>query len=264
MVLRLLKKYYFFILFVFIFYLFQNLYVYAENDISFFIKINNDYINFYSKDNILPFSSAFLIGGVFANTNIDENIKNKFQENLRNKQTDEVSKYVKILGDGKYIFPIVILASSLSYMDEELVVSKWGGVTFRTYITGLLPMVLMQRVTGASRPDEDRDKISHWKFWSDENGVSGHAFVGAVPFLTMAKMADNNAAKAVFYLASTATAWSRINDNAHYFSQTMLGWYMAYKSVDAVFKTDDEKDGQITFCPIVGDEFYGISCSFHF
>lgn len=264
MISRSLKKYCFFYSFLFVFYFFQILYAYAENDTSFFTKVKKDYANFYSKDNFFSLGSAFLAGGICANTKIDENIKYEFQENLRSKQTDEVSKYIKILGDGKYIFPVVILAGSLSYMDRELVVSKWGGVTLRSYITGLLPMVFMQRVTGASRPDEDIDKLSHWKFWSDENGVSGHAFVGAVPFLTMAKMADNNAAKSVFYLASTAVAWSRINDNAHYFSQTMLGWYMAYESVDAVFQTDDEREGKISFFPIVGDETYGLACSFRF
>lgn len=127
MISRSLKKYCFFYSFLFVFYFFQILYAYAENDTSFFTKVKKDYANFYSKDNFFSLGSAFLAGGICANTKIDENIKYEFQENLRSKQTDEVSKYIKILGDGKYIFPVVILAGSLSYMDRELVVSKWGG-----------------------------------------------------------------------------------------------------------------------------------------
>ncbi len=267
MIFTFLKKRFFYIFFIFtafFFFFVQNIFAYVANEKSLFEKIKSDYTHYYSKENILPFTTAFSVGAICANTKIDENIKTVFQDKLRSEKADEFSKYVKFLGDGKYVFPVALLASSLSLMDKELIIAKWGGVTLRSYIVGLLPMVLMQRVTGASRPDEDRDKTSHWRFVSDENGVSGHAFVGAVPFLTMAKMTDNKFAKTGFYLASTATAWSRINDNAHYFSQTLLGWYMAYKSVDAVFQTEDEQTDEIVFFPIIGKETYGFACSFRF
>ena len=63
----------------------------------------------------------------------------------------------------------------------------------------------------------------------------------AVPFLTIARMnEENKPVKYLALLASTFTAWSRINDNAHYFSQAALGWYLAYESVDAVFDADEK------------------------
>ena len=43
-------------------------------------------------------------------------------------------------------------------------------------------MLLMQRVTGASRAGES-DSGSHWRPFHDSNGVSGHAFMGAVLLL---------------------------------------------------------------------------------
>jgi len=88
--------------------------------------------------------------------------------------------------------------------------------------------------------------------------VSGHAFVGAVPFLTLAKMAENQKPLQVLaYALSVLTAWSRVNDNAHYTSQAILGWYMAYESVDAVF-TRSTGDTGVTVSGGVLSQAYGV------
>lgn len=99
-------------------------------------------------------------------------------------------------------------------------------------------MLFLQNAIGASRPKEDD---SNWRPFNDNNGVSGHSFMGAVPFITAAKMADNTYLKYFFYLGSMLTGWSRINDNSHYFSQAALGWWMAYLAADCGEKGDAEK-----------------------
>ncbi len=68
----------------------------------------------------------------------------------------------------------------------------FGGVyASRAYLVGAPAMLLMQNVTGGSRPEE-MDHGSKWDPFHDDNGVSGHAFMGAVPFLTLANMYDDN------------------------------------------------------------------------
>ena len=42
--------------------------------------------------------------------------------------------------------------------------------------------------TGASRPADGQG--SHWHMFNDNNGVSGHAFIGAIPFLAAAEMVE--------------------------------------------------------------------------
>jgi membrane-associated phospholipid phosphatase len=71
--------------------------------------------------------------------------------------------------------------------------------------------------------------------------VSGHAFIGAVPFITAAQMTDKIWAKGLFYTLSTIPGWSRVNDNAHYLSQVLLGWYLGYLSVRSVSATEGLK-----------------------
>ena len=64
--------------------------------------------------------------------------------------------------------------------------------------------------------------------------------MSAVPFITAAKMVDDPLLKAALYVGSGLTGWSRINDNDHYLSQVLMGWFLAYLSVEAVLDTDDQ------------------------
>jgi hypothetical protein len=86
-------------------------------------------------------------------------------------------------------------------------------------------------VTGGSRPSEGE---SYWRPFNGDNGVSGHAFLGGVPFLTAARMTDDPYIKGALYFFSALPALSRINDDKHYASQAFLGWYLAWLSVRAV------------------------------
>jgi hypothetical protein len=52
--------------------------------------------------------------------------------------------------------------------------------------------------------------------------------------LTAAKMTDNPFLKYPLYVGSTLTGLSRINDNKHYFSQAVLGWWIAFLAVNSV------------------------------
>jgi membrane-associated phospholipid phosphatase len=79
---------------------------------------------------------------------------------------------------------------------------------------------------------------SYWQPFRHANAVSGHAFMGAVPFITAAQMTDRPCVKGLLYALSGFTAWSRVNDDAHYLSQVLLGWYVAYLSVRAVSTTE--------------------------
>jgi hypothetical protein len=107
--------------------------------------------------------------------------------------------------------------------------------------------------TGASRPSEDVG--SQWHFFNDNNGVSGHAFVGAVPFLAAADMVESPLLKGTLYVCSTFVGFSRMTDDAHYPSQVFLGWYLAWASARAVDATELEFAGmELKVMPLpIGD-----------
>ncbi len=229
----------------------------ALEEISIGTKIANDYSNFYSTDRLTRMGIGFLSMGVIANSKMDENLQNWYQDKVRSNKTDRYSKTAKLFGEGAYLLPISILASSARYLDSDSKIGNWGLNSARAYTVGLPTMWMMQKLTGASRPNESNG--SKWRPLNDNNGVSGHAFVGAVPFLTLARMNDNKFIKYASYAASSLAAWSRVNDNRHYTNQAILGWQMAYESVGSVFDTNNNKATKISFIPLIGNEYYGIN-----
>jgi hypothetical protein len=51
-------------------------------------------------------------------------------------------------------------------------------------------------------------------------------------------MTDSPLWKTAFYAGSTLPGISRINDDAHYASQAVLGWWLAYLAASAVDRTE--------------------------
>ena len=234
--------------------------------------VADDYSAYYSKDRLTRLGIAFGLGAVAANSNIDMNLRNAYQDKTRNAQTNSwssdrttsLSFNAKFFGEGKYMIPVALLAASVNTFNTDTAVGSWGANTSRAFIVGLPPMWAMQFVTGAARPSHYAPEGSAWQPFNDKgyaHGVSGHSFVGAVPFITIAYMnQDNPYIKYPAYLASAAAGWSRINDDAHFPSQVVLGWYMAFEAVDTVFENNQKKKG-LTIAPMVGFDGFGLTAS---
>ena len=119
---------------------------------------------------------------------------------------------------------------------------EWAQKSFRATVVGGPALLFLAAATGGDRPTEGD---SNWGAYQNFHGVSGHAYFGAVPFITAAKMSENPYQKAIFYGLSTFTGLSRINDDKHYFSQSALGWYIAYLSCAVVEKGNDRREGRV-------------------
>jgi membrane-associated phospholipid phosphatase len=87
--------------------------------------------------------------------------------------------------------------------------------------------------------------------------VSGHTFIGAVPFLVAAKRADGFLLKSAYFVGSGLAGYSRINDDAHYLSQVILGWSIAYLSVAATQLTE-RSHLQYRLVPLTIDGLLGV------
>jgi membrane-associated phospholipid phosphatase len=150
------------------------------------------------------------------------------------------------------------------FPDTEMtrVTGKWGERAIRGFIVGAPPVTILQQLTGGSRPTETNEG-SEWQPLQDNNGVSGHAFMGSLPFITAAKMTDDRALKFLFYAGSALTPLSRVNDKAHYPSQVALGWWMAYLAASAIHATD-EPDARWRFFPYSTGEGSGLLAEYRY
>lgn len=208
-------------------------------------RLLRDQCNFYSPDSLIVIGAGLGVGAVIANTSADESIQRHLQSSLRNANSDDWLESLhanKELGDGRYTLPVFAGAWLLGNLLPEYEFSRrtatWGERTLRGFVVGAPPVLVLQHLTGGSRPGE-MSSGSHWEPFQDNNGVSGHAFMGALPFITAAKMSDKLVWKAGFYAASTLAPLSRAADRAHYPSQVALGWGLAFMAATAVHGTDN-------------------------
>lgn len=207
--------------------------------------VNSDHFNFYTPQRLGALAVGTGFAAALANTPADQEMANLVQRDMRTNGTDSLSRCVKPLGDGLYTIPVFLAAGLLGESTDCAafdIVGEWGERCWRSTLVGAPPMLGMQLVTGASRPGETAHS-SYWAPFQDNNGVSGHSFMGAIPFLCAAQMADDPWLKGSFYAGSTVVAWSRVNDNAHFMSQAMLGWWIAFLATSAVDCTYLEERG---------------------
>jgi hypothetical protein len=218
--------------------------------------VEQDYKDLYlSRSRLLQLGIGFSVGGIMANTNIDRSIQDGYQDHVRSDGSDHAAKVAKAFGEGLYVIPVAVgaavLGERLSSEPWTSPIGTWGERASRAYLTASPLLLLTQWATGASRPEEDD---SHWQPFHDTHGVSGHAFIGAVPFLTAGRMfEDNPLARYSLYAISALPAWSRVNDNAHYTSQAFLGWFIAWEATGAIAQRD-RGERHVSLAPmVIGD-----------
>jgi len=210
-----------------------------------FRKVGSDYRNFYSCDSLVCVTAAFGAGALMANTGFDTTMQNAWQTGVAPTGLGTFFSGCKPIGEGRDALPIFGVAAVTGLVFDGNVVGdvvgEWGSRSLRMFVVGAPPLYVLQLATGASRPSDGNG--SQWHFFNDNNGVSGHAFIGAIPFLAAAEMVESPLLKGTLYVCSTFTGFSRMTDNAHYPSQVFLGWYLAWASSIAVSRTEMAFDG---------------------
>ncbi len=232
-------------------------------------RLWSDELNFYSSESLTLVGAGLLVGGAVANTSADEQLHNHFQTSVRGATSDDWFETLhgsKELGNGTYTLPVFgtawAMGELLSDSKMAAVGGRWGERSLRGFLVGAPPLILFQQFTGGSRPNET-DESSEWHPFRDNNGISGHSFMGSLPFITAAKMTENNGLKAILYAGSTIAPLSRVNDNAHYPSQVALGWWMAYLAACAVDATDNPSS-RWNFYPYSKRDSSGIRAEFKY
>lgn len=218
---------------------------------------------FYDGGTLFALGAGIGLAGLSANSQLDRDI---YEDVLPEWRTDDVREFrdsVLGFGDGAYVLPVLAgsaLGGPLLGCDA---VGAWGERSIRAIVVGAPPMLALQRLIGAGRPDDPGNTTtSEWEPFRHSNGVSGHAFIGSVPFLTIARMQDDVLVDGVCYTGSLLVAAARLQGSRHYFSQVMLGWWIGFLATGAV---DDAVLGNqgsaLAVLPYVTDEEVGLLVS---
>ncbi len=215
-------------------------------------RIRGDHGGYYSARTCARLAYGLAFGSILANTSLDQDFQDWYQDDVRSEATDDLADWLNPLGNGWILVPtFACLAVADTWLEDSPAASIAGELgcrVSRAYLVGAPPMVFMQYLLGATRPDA-ADPSSHWELFNDCKAVSGHAFIGAVPFITAAMMTDSLVLKSGLYACSALPALARLNEDCHYLSQIILGWWMACLACQAVDQTQSESHA-LTLAPI--------------
>ncbi|MEO8268777.1 MAG: hypothetical protein ABI557_03590, partial [Aureliella sp.] len=171
-------------------------------------RLLSDQMNFYSAESMTLLGGGLIVGGAMANSSVDNEIHRRFQSSVRSANSDDWFESLhssKELGNGKYTLPVMAGAWAIGEIFPESqfagTAGTWGERSLRGILVGAPPLLALQQLTGGSRPTEISEG-SEWHPFTDNNGISGHAFMGSLPFITAAKMSDSKGLKAIYYAAS--------------------------------------------------------------
>jgi hypothetical protein len=228
-------------------------------------QIVQDYKNFYLTENMLFLGAALAVAAPLANTDADQGIRDWYQRGAgRSKGANDTADVFKVFGHWQYVVPVYLgLAVGEHIFPDSptaTTLGQFGMRSLRAMAVGAPTVGVLQVGLGAGRP---YTLDSHWQPFNHANSVAGHGFVGAVPFLTAAAMTDRPLLKALFFVGSFGTGWSRIQHDDHYFSQFVLGWAIAYLSVESVNLTElQSRNMQIVPCELPNGVGLGVQFNY--
>jgi hypothetical protein len=225
----------------------------ADIDLS-----RQDYANFYTPWNLTLVGLGVGVAAPLANTSADQSIRDWYQDRVRSRAANDFANVMNYGAPYWVVVPLAAEGAALFGMAPDDYPHdggffEWSNRSVRALAVGYPPVLAGYVLLGASRPGQGS---SRWQPFNDWHGVSGHTFDEAIPFLTAAAMTDNEWLKVPLFIGSMAGGWARIHADQHYFSQVVLGWWMAYL---AVRRVDDTQRDRSPFTLVPGtDEGPGV------
>ena len=230
--------------------------------------LGRDFGSFYSIGTFRRLGVALAVGGGLANTSGDQEVQDWYREDVRSAASDDWAESVEPLGDDWVAPAFVVLGLAGEVLADGPPGNGAGGWLRRggrAVLVGAPAVYYLQQLTGGNRPSDGLG--SEWEPFDGSHGVSGHTFLGAVPFLTVARMSRSRVVDTLAVAASLAAGWGRFNDDQHYASQVLLGWYVAWEATGAVARAGrpaaDEQPA-VTVAPLALPAGGGLSVTVRF
>jgi hypothetical protein len=232
--------------------------------------VTSDMGRFYRRGRAMRFGGVLAAAGALANTDADAEIQQWYRDDVATPGGDDLARDAERLGRMETIGIPLLVGGLLVGLAPEVgaaAPTAWLRRTARAYVVGTPSLLYLQTLTGGSRPVSGVG--SDWQPFVGRNGVSGHAFTGAVPFLTLARQTDRWWLRVLAVAASTAGGWAQLHADQHYFSQFALGWWLAWEATDAVAESDalllgEVGEPRVVVLPVPVDGGGGVLVSLRF
>lgn len=225
-----------------------------------------DFRYHYSAQPLTDVALGFGITALLANSNADAEIQQFFREQLQSDSGDALANVFTDVGDlAQPLFSIPIYLGVIWLGDRnaatESATSQWAANSLRASLVAMPELVALAYISGGQRPEEGEPG---WNPFDDNNGVSGHAFFGAVPIITAAKMTDKRWLRYTLYATSTLPGFARVYEDKHYFSQAFMGWWLANAAARTVEHSNFGRQSSVRLMPLLYPDGGGLQVSMRF
>lgn len=170
-----------------------------------------------------------------AATFVDEPINDFFIRN-ENHFSDQLANVGDFLGQPEYNFPFYMSMWGSGIIFRNDWMRNTGAMVFASYaISGLL-QTISKEATGRARPSAEEGNMSFKPFTGGKyhSFPSGHGMLSISTAWVLARQTKPLPLKIIFFSMPVVVSWSRLYDNAHWFSDIILGTALGIASAETV------------------------------
>jgi membrane-associated phospholipid phosphatase len=177
------------------------------------------------------YHAAAAVGGVGALMLLDEPVQ-RYAQRHRSKTSNDIAGVFRQEGETPYYAGISLGVLGLGVVTGKSGVRRAGTRLVAAVALSAAEMSMMKWLVGRSRPNEDVGAFSFHPFTTlkDSAGVeargsmpSGHVTAAFAVATSLSDDIKSPLVHVLLYTAATGTAFSRINDNRHWLSDTAMG-----------------------------------------
>jgi len=166
---------------------------------------------------------------------IDQSVRDNAQEH-RTEFRDHLSDFGNAFGTPYYVYPALVVGAlaGKAFGSKPLFGISWRALQ-STALAGASVLVL-KSVIGRRRPEVSPDDAFDFGpfTFKDNSFPSGHTAIAFSLATSLAAETRDHWSDALFYAVATLTAFSRVNDDKHWLSDTALGAGMGIVSARLV------------------------------
>lgn len=223
-----------------------------------FAALKADYAVHYSADGLAALGLVAGAGGLMAHTEADDSAYRPVSAVM----SESWSERSEALGDAAQLrsaLPVYVLSLGLGLgaapESGRGRVATWGGRSLRALALGGPQFLFLGRIAGGGTP---ADGDGQWQPFEGDDGVSGHAFFGALPLLTAARMSQDPWLRYGLFTSSALPALARVDARRHDLSQVAMGWGLAYLATATVARDDPEPRLPFEIIPLPLPDGFGV------
>jgi acid phosphatase family membrane protein YuiD len=164
-----------------------------------------------------------LVVGAIATASLADRSVNDWIQDHRTPQSDDVANVFRYGGEPVVALGIpgaIVLAGTIAGRDD---VQRSGGRVLLSVVAAEVTTIALKATAGRYRPAETDDPYIFKPFSGHDSFPSGHTTMAFALATSLSHEIHNGWASAALFTVATGTAWSRLNDERHWFSDVLGG-----------------------------------------